>query len=240
MSDKPKKPLKVPSIKASAQARLLLYNLIRNKLTEIEQSLLESTPSLWARILEMFEKSVDSKNLIQANEIALRMIFSHIEKTTKEGLQRQIKNLTGESLWLGNHSSTLVESFIAEHKQLIKSLQREHLDKISMAIDRGIRNGRLITDITKEIQSTTNLSKHRAQLIARNAPLQYSGALTRHNQINAGIKAYIWQSSRDEKVRVQHRKLDGEIFNWSSPGPHPRSEVNCRCDAIPFIEVLTR
>jgi SPP1 gp7 family putative phage head morphogenesis protein len=83
-----------------------------------------------------------------------------------------------------------------------------------------------------------DMSKRRARLIARSAPLQYSGELTRHHQMSAGIKSYIWQSSRDERVRDSHRRFDGEIFGWDEPGPHPRSEVNCRCDAVPVLGKL--
>ena len=114
-------------------------------------------------------------------------------------------------------------------------MQREQLDKISQAIHRGIREGRLQKDIAKEIRQMTDLTKRRARVIARNAPLQYSGALTKHHQMSAGIKSYIWQSSRDERVRDMHRKLDGEIFDWDGAGPHPRNEVNCRCDAVPIF-----
>jgi SPP1 gp7 family putative phage head morphogenesis protein len=120
----------------------------------------------------------------------------------------------------------LLDSFVDEHLKLITSAQREHLDKINLTIKRGIREGRL----QKDIRNHTSVSKRRAQLIARNAPLQYSGALTKHHQTSAGIKKYRWQTSQDERVRDSHRAR-----NWKDPGPHPRSEVNCRCDAVPIL-----
>jgi SPP1 gp7 family putative phage head morphogenesis protein len=225
----------VPTIKGSAQARLILYRLFSLKLTEAEFQILSADPSQWEKILLMLEKAIDAEARAIADKAALGQAFSHIDRTTRDGLQRQIERLTGRSLWLGVHNTGLLESFVAEHGKLIKSVQREHLDKLSFAINRGIREARLQKDIVKDIRSMTNLGKKRAQLIARNAPLQYSGALTKYNQISAGIKSYIWQSSRDERVRDSHRKLDGEIFSWDEPGPHPRSEVNCRCDAVPLI-----
>ncbi len=224
-----------PTIRSSAQARLLLYKLIKGKLTEVERRLLESDPILWPRVLEMLEHEVASNLNLRADQVALGQAFSHIELATKEGLQKQIIRLTGQTIWIGQHSMALLDAFIAEHSQLIKSVQREQLDKISQALNRGIREGRLLKDLTKDIQAHTGLSKHRAQLIARNAPLQYSGALTKHHQTSAGIKSYRWQSSRDERVRDSHKKLDAKIFNWDSPGSHPRSEVNCRCDAVPIL-----
>lgn len=107
------------------------------------------------------------------------------------------------------------------------------LHEIGLAISHSIHNGWLEKEIAKDIKNITEISKRRARLIARNAPLQYSGAITKHHQLNAGIKQYRWQTSHDERVRESHRKLDGKIFDWDQLGPYPRSEVNCRCDAIP-------
>lgn len=183
----------------------------------------------------MLENTIDSDTQVKSEQAVLAEAFSHIDRTTREGLQKQIERLTGKSLWLGVHASSLLDSFVDEHQKLIKSVRREHLDKIGLAIKRGIREGRLQKDIAKDIRQQTDIGKRRSQLIARNAPLQYSGALTKHNQMSAGIKSYVWQSSRDERVRDLHRKLDGELFSWDGPGPHPRSEVNCRCDAVPLV-----
>lgn len=226
---------KVPTIISSAQARLLLYKLLSLKLNKVEQQLLDSNPTLWDEILTKLENSLNSDNQIKSDETILKQAFAYIERSVNNGLQKQMVKLSGQYLWLGVFPQGLLDSFITEHQQLIKSLQQEQLDKIGLAIKRGIREGRLAKDIAQEIKEVTNISQHRARLIARNAPLQYSGSLTKHHQINAGIKKYRWQTSHDERVRESHKKLDGKIFAWDSPGPHPRSEVNCRCDAVPVI-----
>jgi SPP1 gp7 family putative phage head morphogenesis protein len=230
--------IKIPSIKCSAQARLLLYRLLSLKLTDTEHKLLSSEPSLWDKIIVHLEAMLTSETQTKSDEVVLTQAFSFIEKTTTQGLNRQIERLTGQPLWLGIHPSALLDSFISEHQKLIKSVQREYMDKIILAIKRGIREGRLQKDITKDICQITDLSKRRAQLIARNAPLQYGGTLTKHHQVSSGITHYRWQTSQDEKVRTSHRSRNNIIYNWNSPGPHPRSEVNCRCDAVPIIPGL--
>lgn len=222
-------------IKSSAQARLLLYRLLSSKLSVVEKRIIEADPSSWDRLIFMLEQALSNETELKADQPVLAQAFSSIDRVTKEGLQKQVVRLTGKSLWLGIPATGLLESFIAEHTQLIKSVQREHLDKISLVVKRGIRDGRLGKDIAKEIHQQTNISKRRSLLIARNAPLQYSGALTKHHQTSAGIKSYRWQTSQDERVRDAHKKLDGQVRSWDSPGPHPRSEVNCRCDAVPVI-----
>ena len=226
----------VPTIQGSAQARLLLYRLLNRKLSAVEQHLLENNPMFWEKLLILFEKEIEADFEAKANQVVLAQAFQHINQTTIKGLERQLSRISPKSLWIGQHPTSFLESFIKEHTQLIKSVRTEHLDKIALALGRGIREGRLQRDLEKDIRTVTGMSKRRSQLIARNAPLQYSGALTKYHQINAGIKNYRWQTSQDERVRDSHRSRNSVVYSWNDPGPHPRSEVNCRCDAVPVLE----
>lgn len=224
-----------PASRASAQARLLIYRLFSQKISEATESLLKVEPSLWDKVLLMLEKALRDNNEKTQDKSILTEAFSAIDKTTKKSLERQLTKLTGQSLWFGIPATNLLESFLTEHCQLINSVRGEHLDKIHSLIIRGMREGKLKRDMAKDILRYTRQSKKRAMLIARNAPLQYSGALTKHHQTNAGIKSYRWQTSHDERVRDSHRVFNGKICSWDSAGPHPRSEINCRCDAIPIL-----
>jgi len=226
---------RIPTIKGSAQARLLLYGLFSLKLSSAEESLLTSSSNLWEELITLLEAEIGRDAQTRSDRAELNQAFSYIDRSTREGLQKQIERITGQSLWLGIHATSLLDAFVDEHVKLIKSIQREHVEKLGLLITRGIREGRLQKQLINDIRQTTALSKRRAQLIARNAPLQYSGALTRHHQTNAGIKQYRWQTSHDERVRESHRSRDGKVFDWDGSGPHPRSEVNCRCDAVPVL-----
>jgi len=226
----------VPTIRASAQARLLLYRLFSSYLGDGLEKILAAPISIWDKILDELERNITA-NFHNPNERpTLSHAFLAIENATRRDLERQLITLTGEKLWLGVFPQGLLDNFIKEHVQLIKDMRIEHLNKIASSIQRGIRQGLLEKDIIKDIKSLTDLSKRRAKLIARNAPLQYSGALTKHHQTSAGIRYYRWQTSQDERVRESHRSKNGKIFRWDDRGPHPRHEVNCRCDAAPILE----
>ena len=226
----------VPTIRGSAQARLLLYRLLTSRLTDAEQKLLSADLSAWEQLLSSLEAALASDAQAKSDETVLTTAFDQIDRSTRTGLQKQIERLTGQSQWLGVKATGLLDSFVVEHKKLIKSVTRDHLDKIGLAINRGVREGKLQKDIAKDIQQMTTLSKRRAKLIARAAPLQYSGDLTKHHQTSAGIMKYRWQTSQDERVRKSHRARNNKIYSWDTPGPHPRSEVLCRCDAVPVLD----
>jgi hypothetical protein len=48
---------------------------------------------------------------------------------------------------------------------------------------------------------------------------------------------YVWRTRRDAKVRQSHRVNDGRRFDWSDPPDtgHPGAEINCRCEAVPYV-----
>jgi hypothetical protein len=96
---------RVPGIKGSAQARLILYRLFSLKLSDAERELLSADPSLWEKILLLLEENIALESQERLNRTALEQAFSHIERTTKEGLQKQIERLAGNSLWLGTYPS---------------------------------------------------------------------------------------------------------------------------------------
>src|SRR5271156_2770728 len=96
---------KSPTIKGSAQARLLLYRLLSAKLADAENKFLIAEPLLWEQILTMLEKLLDSDAQIKSDQAVLAQVFSYIDRTTREGLQKQIERLSGKSLWLGVHST---------------------------------------------------------------------------------------------------------------------------------------
>jgi SPP1 gp7 family putative phage head morphogenesis protein len=190
-------------------------------------------PIIRRGILLTLEEALDNQKVSDQN--VLTQAFSYIEQATRAGLQKQMERLCGQSLWLGVFPTGLLDNFVEEHQKLIKAVQREHLDKMGLSLKRGIREGRLQKDIAKDIRQMTDMSKCRSMLIARNASLQYSGTLTKHHQTSAGIKQYRWQTSHDERVRDSHRDRNNKVYSWNDPGPHPRSEVNCRCDAVPLL-----
>jgi len=139
----------VPTIKGSAQARLLLYRLFSSKLNDAEQKLLNAHPGLWEQLLSSLEIMGESDAQKKSDQAILSQAFAVIDRTTRDGLQRQVDRLTGQSLWLGVHSTSLLDSFVSEHVSLIKSVQRQHSEKISLAVKRGIREGRLHKDIAR-------------------------------------------------------------------------------------------
>ena len=62
----------------------------------------------------------------------------------------------------------------------------------------------------------------------------------------AGVNEYTWSTSRDERVRPMHAKLEGQRFAYDDPPEttedgetnNPGEDWQCRCIALPVISLL--
>lgn len=57
---------------------------------------------------------------------------------------------------------------------------------------------------------------------------------------NQPAVSYVWRSTGDNRVRLDHRYYDGRIFRRDDPDmPLPGEEYGCRCHAEPYVEGAT-
>jgi SPP1 gp7 family putative phage head morphogenesis protein len=170
-------------------------------------------------------------------------LAKQIESSTSRAFQEQVGAALGVTGITASSSEQLRALFVHENAKLIRSLPHELVDQVEAAVLRALRQGSTVRQLEREFRDKLALTKRRAQLIARDQVSKYSGKLTRHNQTSAGIEKYRWGTSRDERVRAEHRQLDGQVFSWDKPPMsarnggryHPRQGFNCRCDAIPIL-----
>ncbi len=96
------------------------------------------------------------------------------------------------------------------------------------------------------VKSEFGVTKNKAKFIARQETSQFVSKYREQRYTNAGIKQYIWSTSKDERVRPDHKVLDHQIFTWDSPPitdrttgekNHPGQDYNCRCLALPVIRL---
>jgi SPP1 gp7 family putative phage head morphogenesis protein len=108
--------------------------------------------------------------------------------------------------------------------------------------------------IAEQIQTEYGVSKNRAQLIARDQIAKLNSQITQMQQVDAGIKEYVWRSMKDSRTRACHRELDGKRFSWNNPPEqwyelengikkytgqtaNPGEYFQCRCAALAVFEI---
>ncbi len=131
-----------------------------------------------------------------------------------------------------------LDAAVAENVSLIKSIPDEYFKDLTQIIMSNVNEGTQSVDIKKAIQHLTGVTRSRARLIARDQTGKVTAAINQRRQTEAGVVEYVWQDSRDSRVRPTHRKNHGKVFQWNKPPKatgHPGHDVNCRCNARAVI-----
>lgn len=128
-----------------------------------------------------------------------------------------------------------VNTAITANSTLIKSIPQEYLNKVEQAVLAGLQGGTLATDLEEDLLKIEGLTENRAKLIARDQLGKINSRISQIRQESLGIEGYTWSSSRDKRVRPEHRARNGKTYKWSEPPPdgHPGQAIRCRCVAIP-------
>jgi len=128
--------------------------------------------------------------------------------------------------------------FVRENVRLIKTIPDQYFDRIDGIITRGIRQGKHVGEVGKELQKAVGISRNRAKFIARDQTAKLNAEMQGIRQVSVGIKKYEWSTSEDERVRPSHASKNNRKYKWSDPPAtgHPGEDYQCRCVAIPVVE----
>lgn len=129
-------------------------------------------------------------------------------------------------------------AFIDANVDLITSIDRRYLADVALRVDAAYRDGRPWRWIASELEDRYDVSKSRAQLIARDQLGKLTGQLTQVRNLELGIDSYQWMTSADERVRRSHERLEGRIFRWDEAPPfgHPGQDFRCRCTSRAVLD----
>ena len=153
------------------------------------------------------------------------------------------------------NDSALLDTVKAEWKaqqgRLVDSIVNTYIEKLQIIVSNAVQRGTAMSEVKEEIKVLLNTTDKRAKFIARNEVGNLNGIITMRRQVDCGIGVYQWSSSHDERVRPSHAEMDGKYFYWNSdkvgeingikvyPAPkyHPCMDYNCRCVALPVIDL---
>ncbi len=128
-----------------------------------------------------------------------------------------------------------LDGFARRNVDLITSIPRQHFAQIRATVDDALKTGKRPEVLARELGERYDVTASRARLIARDQIGKLNGELTELRQRSIGVSGYTWRTSLDERVREDHKALEGRRFEWSSPPDvgHPGEDYQCRCRAEP-------
>lgn len=129
---------------------------------------------------------------------------------------------------------------------LIKTVGQDLVEGLDAEIADAARRGVLTRDLRRIVDDRLGVGTRHAQFIARDQVAKLNGKITEATHKAAGITAYKWRASRDQRTRPDHAALDGTIQQWAEPPvvdersgrrEHPGNDFQCRCVAIPVVDL---
>lgn len=133
-----------------------------------------------------------------------------------------------------------------QNAQLITSIAREHLDAIANIVYRNVQAGNRFEAIIDDIKAY-GVTKKRADFIARDQTAKVVSTISRIKQQGAGFRYFKWDTSHDERVREEHKRVAEArtpygigVYRWDDlPTIHgermaPGMDYRCRCVALPL------
>lgn len=191
----------------------------------------------------------------EALSAGIRTLGLRVDKQGNQEFRRLI-GLPLKDLGIG---SAAIENFRKYNVGLIKSLAGKQLEEIRDILQTAEAEALRVETLRGILEDRFDVTKSKADLLARDQVLKLNGQLTQDRQTRAGVTKYIWTTSRDERVRGKpdglyppekskgnHYQLDGTVQSWLSPPvvsedgrrEHPGGDYQCRCTAFPILEEL--
>ena len=149
-----------------------------------------------------------------------------------------------------------IKLWTLQNARLIKTIPEQLLDKVAEAVRAAVANGDSTKTLAMALEQSFDITKNRANFIARDQVAKLNGNITQARNLGLGLENYFWSSSKDEKVRESHAVLENKVCSWkdatiykdsiadtkwkkrSSIGAvekHPCQDPNCRCTSIAVI-----
>lgn len=184
------------------------------------------------------------RGLTGAATTQLRGLLDAEGKRHTDGWKKRVRANLGVDLSSVISEGDLEETMdliLARNSSLIGGLGDDLRRRVSQTVSESVTAGRSASDLSKRLREQMDVSRSRADLIATDQTAKVNSELSQFRAQEAGIKKYVWRTSKDERVRSRHRGLDGRVYEYGKPtgaeeGLPPGLPIRCRCTAEPVIE----
>lgn len=126
----------------------------------------------------------------------------------------------------------------------IKNFTERQIQDLRQIINDNVSQGLRKEMLIEKIQDRFNVSKTKAKFLARQETSLLTSNIQKQNMQRAGIEYYMWDSSRDSRVRPDHAELNNKIFRFDNPPvvnkktgarANAGEDFGCRCVQRPVI-----
>lgn len=165
-------------------------------------------------------------------------------------LEKQFRKTTADSISVQPVLSKeaerrLAERYINNLDLYVQGWTDEAIVRLRKKMGAAAMAGVRAEDMAKIIESEWGVSRRKAKFLARQETSLMVSKFREERYGEAGVTMYRWETSHDERVRQDHKDLNGRIFKFKEPPitdratgqrNNPGEDFNCRCIAIPILK----
>jgi SPP1 gp7 family putative phage head morphogenesis protein len=146
---------------------------------------------------------------------------------------------------LGSIEQRALEEWANEGVALIRTVPQEFLTDLPGQIANVVAEGGTWRTLRKQITDRLNVRRRHLELVARDQVAKLNSRVTQQMHQSAGVEEYVWRANMDSRTRKSHRRANGMVVRWDSPGvpgtgfygepSHAGRGGQCRCTAEPVV-----
>ncbi|MBZ5673700.1 MAG: minor capsid protein [Acidobacteriia bacterium] len=127
----------------------------------------------------------------------------------------------------------------------IQGWAKDNILELRQKVSTNAFAGRRAEELVSLITENYGVSRRKAKFLARQETSLLMSKFQQTRYQDIGIRRYRWSTSHDERVRHDHKVLDGKVFSWDDPPitdretgarNNPGEDFNCRCIAVALVE----
>lgn len=127
----------------------------------------------------------------------------------------------------------------------VKSFKKKHVLRLREMVEENASSGYRASGLVKTIKDSFNTTKSKAEFLAKQETRLFMSKYKQERYRDVGITKFKWSTSKDGRVREDHKLLDGKVFRYDTPPvvdretgktALPSQDFGCRCVDIPIVE----
>lgn len=199
------------------------------------------------KIVERLDKTIKKISPeFSAKNVSFTEIFDKEIFDVDNEIKKRVEKFSVYPKMSTEQREKIAEFYNTNMNLYIQKFTEEEIIELRGGVEKFIQTGSRPEQMRKFIMQRYGVSKNKAKFLARQESNLLVTELQKQQYTKAGINKYKWKTvvgSAASPVRSTHKVHDNKIYSWDNPPLvgdeylHPGQDYNCRCVAIPVLEV---
>lgn len=223
------------------------WKLPKSKLPDDIRMALSLSESSWLKVADKINSQLDS--IIGADFVEDIDFTGLIDKaifSLNRDIEKDLKGISVAPVLSETNVKDIAEKYTNNMKYYVKDFTESEIVKLRNSVKENTLSGHRYEGLAKDIQKSFNISKSKANFLARQETNLLVAKFKESRYTEMGINEYVWQTvvgSPAHPVRPMHKALNGTVQRFDNPPvvnergdrKNPKEDYGCRCKARPVV-----